>query len=125
MDGIGTAAGVMYVAGGKILLMKRRPDAIHGDTWAFPAGTIENGEGPADTADREFLEETGKDITVPLFEIFSDGNFTLFRVDGDEFIPTMCPEHTAYAWFAPNELPASLHPGVAEQIKMAYSGTPR
>lgn len=122
MDGFGPAAGVMYQAGDKFLLMKRRPDAVYGDTWAFPAGTIEDGEGPADAADREFYEETGKEIDGALFPVIQGSSFTLFRTSGPEFVPMICPEHTAYVWASAKELPSPLHPGVAEQIKMAYSG---
>lgn len=123
-DGFGPAAGVMYQAGDKFLLMKRRPDAIYGDTWAFPAGTIEAGEGPADAADREFLEETGHSLENPLHLVTQIGSFSLFRVYGEEFVPMLCPEHTSYVWASVKELPSPLHPGVAEQIKLAITGLP-
>lgn len=123
MDGVGPAAGVMYQAGDRFLLMKRRDDAMFGGTWAFPAGTIEGDESPIEAAVREFAEETGKVISGAYPQtIYSDSSFTLFSYYGDEFVPMICNEHTAYVWAKASELPSPLHPGIADQIKSVYGG---
>ncbi|WP_405005770.1 NUDIX hydrolase [Kitasatospora purpeofusca] len=50
------AAGcVLRDASGRILLVK----AGYREHWQFPGGTIDLGEGPAECAARELLEETG------------------------------------------------------------------
>ena len=57
---LSTAAGVVFDAGGRVLLQRRS------DTggWALPGGIIDPGEEPADAAAREIFEETGV-IAVP------------------------------------------------------------
>ncbi|MDZ7288524.1 MAG: NUDIX domain-containing protein [candidate division KSB1 bacterium] len=47
----------------QILLVKRKFEPRAGD-WSLPAGFIEWGEGPEQTAVREVKEETGLDIAV-------------------------------------------------------------
>lgn len=111
------AAGIMFLAGDKILLMKRRDDSVNGGMWSFPAGTVEAGESILQAACREFAEETGRKIYRAGLA-WSDDNFALFCSYGEEFVPTLCAEHSAYVWASPAELPAPLHPGVAEQIEL-------
>ena len=43
----------------RILLLKRHADKIEGLRWGVPAGKIEAGEKPIQTAQRELFEETG------------------------------------------------------------------
>lgn len=116
-------AGVLYRAGDKILLMKRAADRSNGGLWSFPAGHIDPGETSLDAARREFWEETGQRIT-DITPICDTGDFILYQAYGAEFVPMICPEHTAYAWFAPDMLPTQLHPGVADQIAMASGQLP-
>jgi len=52
------AAGVLLVADGRVLLVKRRWEPRAGD-WCLPAGFMEAGERPEQTAVRELQEETG------------------------------------------------------------------
>lgn len=115
-------AGILYRAGSKVLLMKRREDDAQGGTWAFPAGKIEDGETSAQAAFREFSEETGKILQPGDGEVQSLGawgDFELFGFEGPEFIPVLNDEHTAYQWADTTTLPEPLHPGVAEQIARA------
>jgi len=52
------AAGVILTEFGRVLLVKRRFDPRAG-TWCLPAGFMESGETPEQTAVRELKEETG------------------------------------------------------------------
>ena len=52
------AAGVVLVENGRVLLVKRRWDPRAG-SWCLPAGFMEAGETPEQTAVRELEEETG------------------------------------------------------------------
>ena len=57
------AAGVVLVEHGRVLLVKRRWDPRAG-SWCLPAGFMEAGETPEQTAVREVREETGVNATV-------------------------------------------------------------
>ena len=52
----------------KILLLKRHPEDLHGNTWGAPGGGVEPGESPVAAAARELLEETGILVEVGLLE---------------------------------------------------------
>lgn len=52
------AAGVILVQEGRVLLVRRRWDPRAG-AWCLPAGFMEAGEHPEQSATRELLEETG------------------------------------------------------------------
>ena len=52
------AAGVLLVEAGRVLMVKRRWDPRAG-SWCLPAGFMEAGETPEQTAVRELQEETG------------------------------------------------------------------
>ena len=111
------AAGIMHSCGDKILLLRRSMDSVHGGTWAFPGGHVEDGEDPYNAACREFNEETGtlaQNVTNSGKQY--DG-FMLYRAQGDsEFKPTLNTEHIDYMWADRDNLPEPLHPGVREQI---------
>lgn len=112
-------AGIAYWANGKVLLMKRADGY-----WAFPAGTIEPGEDAQQCAAREFGEETGKKIGPNSINLAWLGEeFALFRAYGDEFVPGLNTEHTAYVWVSPDELPAPLHRDLAAQITAMVTGS--
>jgi mutator protein MutT len=57
------AVAVILQKNSRILLVKRKFAPAAGD-WSLPAGFIEWGEGPEQTAIRELKEETGLDIAV-------------------------------------------------------------
>ncbi len=48
----------------KILILKRHPQDLHGETWNAPGGGLEAGESPLAAVARELLEETGILIEV-------------------------------------------------------------
>ena len=56
------AAGVMYVADGRILFLKRAPRGDHPLEWCLPGGGVYDGESLEECARREFYEETGREL---------------------------------------------------------------
>jgi 8-oxo-dGTP diphosphatase len=56
-------AGVLVTDGDSILLVQRR-DEPYRNQWQLPAGFVEYGERPEDTAVRETLEEVGLHVKV-------------------------------------------------------------
>ncbi len=59
---------------GRIALVRQFRPAVEAFTWEFPAGTIDPGESPEQTARRELLEETGLETLelVHLGEFYPD-----------------------------------------------------
>lgn len=47
---------------GQILLLKRNPDVVEGNTWGIPGGKIDKGESPRTATIRETFEETGLNV---------------------------------------------------------------
>ena len=98
-----------------VFLMLRRTD---GEGWAFPGGTLKDGETPEQAAWRETFEETGYRLgDVGRFlmrRTKDDGNgpvdFTTFIADCDDEQRTGTNhEHDAWGWFDPT--------AVLEEIK--------
>ncbi len=52
--------------GDRILVSRRRPDAMLGGLWEFPGGKIGPDESPEEALAREFREEVGIDVEVGL-----------------------------------------------------------
>ena len=119
----GAAAGVLYIAGDNMLLVKRRGGDEAG-TWAIPAGRTEEGESPQAAAVREFEEETQHALQSPLLGPYSflndDGlRFDAFVTTGPAFTPILDHEHEAYRWVPlSGELPQPLHPGLLKLFAM-------
>ncbi|MBV8060477.1 MAG: NUDIX domain-containing protein [Alphaproteobacteria bacterium] len=109
------AAGIAFMAGGKVLLMKRGDGGDYAGHWAFPGGHIEPEEGAEEAARREVLEEAGYSTTGAIRNIaFTDNGycqFTLFGKNCQEFAPVLNDENTEFIWAAPDEYPEPLHPG--------------
>lgn len=55
--------GVLLVEGGLVLLVRRGVEPEKGK-WSIPAGYVDHGEDPRETAAREVLEETGLVVSV-------------------------------------------------------------
>ncbi|MFN8508803.1 MAG: NUDIX domain-containing protein [Dehalococcoidia bacterium] len=104
-------AGIVLWRGDEILVMKRAGGGFASGGWFIPAGHVEPGERPAETAVRELAEETG--IALPpgalsLAEIMSyehEGGLahsTLYNArcpDGAE--PVLNREHAVARWMTP------------------------
>lgn len=62
--------------------MKQHRHAVDGDLWEVPAGMIERGEPPLETAKRELLEETGyrADSLRFLWSIYTTPGFCQERI---------------------------------------------
>ncbi len=52
------SSGIILKYGDEVLLCKRSPEESLPNIWSIPAGGMENGESPGQTAIREFYEET-------------------------------------------------------------------
>lgn len=56
------AVGCFCECQDKILVLKRNPNVVEGNTWGIPGGKIEKDESPQAATIRETLEETGLDV---------------------------------------------------------------
>lgn len=111
------AAGILYEADGKVLLLKRSAATTdYPGHWAFPAGKIEDGESPMQAAIRESQEEIQNHPYMdPLPHSVKNG-FALFTHEAAPFDPILNDEHDEFGWYDPKSLPEPLHPGVADSI---------
>ena len=114
------AAGVYAVCleTKRILLCKRGPKLENEpNKWANLGGGSETGEAPAETAVREFYEESGRYIPVKLIPSFVDknkGGFRFYNFIGiveNEFVPLVGQitvdfevEITDYRWLTLKQL---------------------
>lgn len=109
------AAGVAFVADGRVLLLQRGEGGDYPGHWAFPGGHVEPGETPEDAARREVLEETGHAIVGTLRQVGhaeqGGASFTTYAQAVAPFEPVLCDESTGACWAAPGEYPEPLHPG--------------
>src|SRR4051794_25123272 len=117
------AAGVLYVNGNNVLLLKRTGKEHEDGTWAFPGGKIEEGETPEQAARRESIEETGiEPASLEQIDRTDNGEveFTTFLASIEKTDPTLNDEHTGFVWADLASPPQPLHPGVARTLK-AYA----
>lgn len=115
------AAGILFVSGGRVLLLKRAEAARDAPgTWAFPGGGIEAGETPEAAARRELQEECGVSYRGPLHPLYTspDGFQCFGAIVRQPTPPQLNDEHTAARWAPFDDLPQPLHPGMAELAKL-------
>lgn len=114
-----SAAGVLFVHEGKVLLILRSSDVVDPDCWCGAGGKIEPGETPEEAALREVSEEIGYTeddslVLKPLYTYNSDNlvfhNF-LGILPRERFRPTLNWESEGYGWFHLDKLPNRLHYG--------------
>lgn len=109
------AAGVILVESGSVLLVRRRWDPRAG-TWCLPAGFMEAGETPEQSAVRELQEETGVIAQLTgLFGVYAGFDdprvrtvlilFSGLATGGEERAGDDAIE---LAWFALDSLPGEL-----------------
>lgn len=119
-------AGVMcIVPDGRMLFLKRRVGAAaHPETWCFPGGSIEPGEGARAAARREAREEVGVNVPAPLTGPIDTrmGFATYLAKITRPFDAVLNDEHTGAVWALAKDAPQPLHPGVAATLKMLASG---
>jgi 8-oxo-dGTP pyrophosphatase MutT (NUDIX family) len=115
-DSLIAAAGIAFIANGKVLLLKRGEGGDYPGHWAFPGGRQELDEIPEQAAVRECVEETGylPVGTLRPLSFIDDGRvaFTTFGKAVAEFEPVLCDESTDWVWAEPGRYPEPLHPGV-------------
>lgn len=123
----GKAASVaFFTPQNKVLFVKRSASEENwADTWSWPGGKVDEGEGEYDAVRRECEEELGhcpeddgQWIKVETKRTPFGWDHTTFACPvEDEFEPTLNSEHSAYLWRGLNELPEPLHPGVKASLE--------
>lgn len=123
------AAGIAFVAGDRVLMLKR-PDGV----WGLPFGKVEPGETTLDAAIRETFEEIGRVITDPLTflyrNVIGDTTSTCYMAKCEPFNPVLNEEHTEFIWAPINNIPTPTFPAIqaalnGETVAMDYADTAR
>ena len=103
--------GVMVVEDDRLLLVRRAMDPEKGK-WSLPAGYLDYGESPVETAVREAREETGLEVRITgLVDAFHNPPgagatvFLLYRAERVRGEPTAGDDADAAAFFGRDELP--------------------
>lgn len=105
------ASSAILERDGKYLLI-RRLNPPSADLFAFPGGRAEPGESPAETAVREFFEETGIEVSNPvLFATYDLKGGTrhfflsVFRVEADPHVEAIAADDAADpGWYSVEEI---------------------
>ncbi len=120
---------------GKFLMLHRSDHKSAGDKWGAPAGKIDPGETPLETAQRETREETR--IDIPLEDIhfrntvyvrYPDYDFVyhIFQaeIESMEDVVINSEEHKDFRWLTPEEALAlgdNLVPDEGDCIRLIYN----
>lgn len=112
-----TVRGICEV-NGKILLLKVRSQSSHdAGKWEIPGGKVKKCEFFDDALKREYLEETGLEITIESLYNVIQNKYTACKTNeevksiqlimkvtssGDEV--AISPEHDEYGWFTGEEV---------------------
>jgi 8-oxo-dGTP pyrophosphatase MutT (NUDIX family)/predicted DCC family thiol-disulfide oxidoreductase YuxK len=117
------AAGVLFNANGKILLVKRSGTATdHPNEWAFPGGGIEEGESAIVAAIRECQEELEYSPKLPMRLVSERDGFATFLSECEMFMPQLNSEHQGFIWAEPNALPMPIHPNAQATVNDVLLG---
>lgn len=94
-------AGIAFVSGGKVLLLKRSGRVLTPNRWNLPGGTAEPGETAIQTATREAREEAGPLPPHRVRRTTCPGSFAIFVASVDRpFKPRLNWESSGYRWVA-------------------------
>ena len=111
-------AGIAFVTDDDRVLLLKRTD--EGGCWCLPGGHVDEGETTEACARREAREELRylpRGAMHPAYvHSQDDWSFTVFRMECDEFAPTLNGEHSGYAWVKFDQLPSPLRAGVRETV---------
>jgi 8-oxo-dGTP pyrophosphatase MutT (NUDIX family) len=89
-------AGVLFLHGGKALILKRAEGLKY---WGFPGGKSEKLESPLQTAFRETREEIGYlPICTVQGHFAQEGYILYFALCREFFTPKLNREHSEYRW---------------------------
>jgi ADP-ribose pyrophosphatase YjhB (NUDIX family) len=122
--------GVLVVEGDRVLLIRRAVEPERGK-WSLPAGYLDQGEDPAETAVREALEETGLTVAIEgLLDVYHNppgrGGASIFilyrarRVAGE---PTPGDDADDARFFPLDALPALAFASTRAAIERMKRGT--
>ena len=103
---------------GKVLLLKVRSKSSHdASKWEIPGGKVKKGEFFDDALRREFIEETGIEITLESLFNAIQNNYTacktneqvksiqlIMKVTADVSEVQISEEHDEYKWFTKEEV---------------------
>jgi 8-oxo-dGTP diphosphatase len=116
--------GALVIRDDKVLLVQRLMQPEQGK-WSIPAGFLDHGEDPRQTAEREVFEETGLRVRVfDLLDVLTNplqkggaSIFILFRAEllGGEM--EAGDDAGAAGFFAPHELPELAFASTREAIR--------
>lgn len=109
------AAGIAFVAGDRVLMLKR-PDGV----WGLPFGKVEAGETTVQAAIRETFEEVGQVITTPLTFLYrnrvGDCTSTCYLCKCEPFNPVLNEEHSEFIWAPINNIPTPTFPAISAAL---------
>ena len=117
--------GVLVVEAGKILLVQRKMEPERGK-WSIPAGFLDQGEDPQETAVREAFEETGLNVTIEqLIDVYhnppAQGGASIFILYQARQIGGALQagdDADAAGFFAPNALPELAFESTQAALKL-------
>ena len=123
------AAGGLFMAGDtRRILFSHRSEAVNEPgTWGSFGGAMDEGENPAEAAQREASEEgasVGSQALIPLYVFKHPSGFQYFNFlffVPHEFQPHLTWETQGYEWVEFGNWPSPLHPGTKLLISDQHS----
>lgn len=130
-DKIVCSGALIYAKSTRRILLLQKAHGKHVGTWGLVGGTNNADENPWQGLQREIAEEIGSIPpiikTIPLEKFVSNDSVfsfhTYFCLVGDEFIPKLSIEHTAWGWFDLQNPPKPLHRGLKTSFSNKTSRT--